>query len=174
MGVIERPNAVTYKGVIYTVRGAMLEVGQKAPDFTLVANDLSEVTLADSADKVRLISVVPSLDTRLCDLQTRRFNEEAANFGEDVVVLTISADLPFAQRRWCGAAGVERVQTLSCHRDMAFANAYGVHVLGLRLCQRSVFVVDRQDTIRHVEYVPEISQEIDFEAALAALRQVAG
>jgi len=140
----------------------------------LLANDLSEVTLADSAGKVRLISVVPSLDTDICDAQTRRFNEEAVSFGDEVVVLTVSADLPFAQKRWCGAAGVDRVQTLSDHRDMNFGNAYGTHVKELRLEQRAIFVVDRDDTIRYVEYVPEIAQHPNYEAALTAVRQVAG
>jgi thiol peroxidase len=165
---------LTHKGRPRTVIGARLNVGDKAPDFTLVANDFSEVTLADSAGKVRLISVVPSLDTEVCDMQTRRFNQEAAAFGPDVVVLTVSADLPYAQRRWCGAAGVERVQTLSDHRDMSFGNAYGTHVKETRLEQRAVFVVDRAGIVRYVEYVPEISQQPDYDAALAALREVAG
>lgn len=171
---LNRPGGVTFKGTPHTVRGAMLEVGQKAPDFTVVANDLSAVTLADSAGKVRLISVVPSLDTGICDAQTRRFNEEATNFSDEVMVLTISADLPFAQRRWCAAAGVERVQTLSCHRDMGFADAYGVHDVDLRLCQRAIFIVDQEDTLRYTEYVPEIAQEVNFDAALAKLKEVAG
>ena len=170
---IERPGAVTLQGKPQTVIGPMLKPGDKAPDFKLLANDLSEVTLADSAGKVRLISVVPSLDTGICDAQTRRFNEEAASFGDDVVVLTVSVDLPFAQKRWCGAAGVDRVQTLSDHRDMNFGNAYGTHVKELRLEQRAIFVVDRDDVIRYVEYVPEISQHPNYEAALAAVRQVA-
>jgi thiol peroxidase len=165
---------LTHKGKPRTVLGARLKVGDRAPDFTLVANDFSEVTLADSAGKVRLISVVPSLDTEVCDLQTRRFNQEAAGFGPDVVVLTVSADLPYAQRRWCGAAGVDRVQTLSDHRDMNFGNAYGTHIKETRLEQRAVFIVDRDGIVRYAEYVPELSQHPDYEAALAALREVVG
>jgi thiol peroxidase len=172
--VVERPGGVTFRGNPHTVRGAMLEPGQQAPEFTVIANDLSTVTLSDSAGKVRLISVVPSLETSICDAQTRRFNQEATAFSNDVVVLTISADLPQAQKRWCGAAGVDRVQTLSCHRDMQFADAYGVHDIDFRWCQRSVFIVDELDTIRYVEYVPAIGQEVNFEAALAALKEIAG
>jgi len=120
------------------------------------------------------IRVVQSLDTGVCDLQTRRFKEEAAGLGEDVVVLTVSADLPFAQARWCGAAGVDRVITLSDHRDMAFGNAYGTHVKELRLEQRSVFVVDKGGIVRYVEYVPEIGQHPNYEAALATVRALKG
>ncbi len=169
---IERPGAVTHKGRPRTVIGPVLKAGDRAPDFTLLANDLSKVTLADSAGKVRLISVVSSLDTGICDAQTHRFNEEAVNFGDDVVVLTVSVDLPAAQKRWCGAAGVDRVQTLSDHFDMNFGDAYGTHVKELRWEQRAIFVVDRDDVIRYVEYVPEIAQHPDYEAALAALREV--
>ena len=171
---VERPGGVMYKGEPHTVRGAKLEVGQKAPDFTAVATDLKEVRLGDSAGKVRLISVVPSLDTGLCNAQTHRFNDEATDFGDKVVVLTLSADLPYAQRRWAEEAEVDKVQLLSCHRDMQFADAYGVHDVDLRLCQRSIFIVDEDDTIRYVEYVPKSGQEVDFDAALKALKEVAG
>lgn len=170
----ERAGAVTFKGNPLTVLGEPLKVGNKAPDFELIANDLSAVTLSDSAGKTRLISVVPSLDTGICDAQTRHFNEEISKLGEDVVGYTISADLPFAQARWCGNAGVERVITLSDHRDMNFGDAYGTHVKELRLEQRSVFIVDGDGTVRYVEYVPEIAQHPDYEAALAALNEVAG
>ncbi len=170
---VERFGAVTFKGKPQTVLGEPLQVGSKAPDFTLVANDLSLVTLQDSANKVRLISVVPSLDTGICDAQTRRFNQEAASLGENVVILTVSADLPFAQKRWCGAAGVDQVQTLSDHRDMNFGLAYGTYVKELRLEQRAIFVVDRNDQITYVEYVPEIAQHPDYEAAIAAVRAAA-
>ncbi len=170
--VVQRRGGVTSKGEPLTVVGLELEPGNRAPDFNLLANDLSEVTLRDSAGKVRLISVVPSLDTPVCDIQTRRFNQEAAAFGDDVVVLTVSADLPFAQARWCGAAGVDRVQTLSDHRDMSFGSAYGTYIKELRLEQRAVFVVDKKDVIRYVEYVPEISEPPNYEAALAAVNKV--
>lgn len=170
---VERSNALTLDGKPLTVIGPTLKPGDNAPEFNLVANDLSEVTLADSAGRIRLINVVPSLDTGVCDMQTRRFNQEAAGFGDRVLVLAVSADLPFAQSRWCGAAGVERVQTLSDHRAMAFGGAYGTHIKELRLEQGAVFVVDQDDVIRYVEYVPEMSQQADYEAALAALSRLA-
>ncbi len=170
----ERVGGVTFKGQPLIVIGKELKPGDRAPDFRLLDNDLREVTLADSTGKVRLISVVPSLDTSICDLQTRRFNQEAASFGPDVVVLTVSADLPFAQKRWCGAAGVDRVQTLSDHRDMNFGDAYGTHIKELRLEQRAVFVVDREGIVRYAEYVPEVAQHPNYDAALAAVREVVG
>jgi thiol peroxidase len=170
----ERVGGVTFKGKPLTVIGPQLKPGDRAPDFRLLDNDLNPVTLGDSAGKVRLISVVPSLDTSICDLQTRRFNQEAANFGPDVVVLTVSVDLPFAQKRWCGAAGVDRVQTLSDHRDMNFGDAYGTHIKELRLEQRAVFIVDREGIVRYAEYVPEVAQHPNYDAALAALREVVG
>ncbi len=170
----ETPGGVTLKGNPLTVIGKKLSVGDKAPDFKLVANDLSTVTLADSAGKVRLISVVPSLDTPICDAQTRRFNEEAANFGDDIAILTVSAEHPFNQKRWCGAAGIDKVQVVSDHMDMNFGDAYGTHVKELRLEQRSIFVVDKDDTIRYVEYVPEIAQHPDYDAAIAAVKELLG
>ena len=171
---MERKGAVTIKGSPLTVVGEPLAVGDKAPGFELVANDFSRVSLADSAGKIRLISVVPSLDTGICDAQTRRFNEEAAGFGEDVVVLTVSGEHPFNQRRWCGAAGIDRVAVLSDHMDMNFGKAYGTYIREWRLEQRAIFVVDAEDTIRYVEYVPEIAQFPDFDAALAAVADVKG
>lgn len=169
----KRHGAVTFLGNPLTVMGDALNVGDTAPEFKLVGNDMQPVQLADSAGKTRLISVVPSLDTGICDSQTRRLNEEATNLGDKVVVLTVSADLPFAQKRWCGAAGVERVQTLSDHMDMNFGNAYGTHVAELRVDQRAIFVVDKDDKIRYVEYVPEIAQHPNYEAALAAVEETA-
>ncbi|MDM8529476.1 thiol peroxidase [Anaerolineales bacterium HSG24] len=167
---IERTGELTIHGNPLTVLGNKLKVGDKAPDFTLIANDMSKVSLADSAGKVRLISVVPSLDTGICDAQTRRFNEEAANFGDNVVIYTVSVDLPPAQKRWCGAAGIEKVQTLSDHYDMNFGNAYGTHIKELRFEQRSIFIIDADDTIRYVEYLPKIVVHPDYEAALEALK----
>lgn len=170
----ERFGAVTFKGISHTVLGPVLQVGDQAPDFVLHANDWREVTLADTTGKVRLISVVPSLDTGICDAQTRRFNQEAASLGENVAILTVSVDLPYAQRRWCGAAGIDRVQTLSDHMEMNFGDAYGTHIRELRLEQRAIFVVDENDTVTYVEYVPEIAQHPDYDAALAAVRAAAG
>ncbi len=153
-----------------TLNGPELKVGDQAPDFVLVANDLSKVTLADSKGKVRIISVVPSLDTGVCDAQTRRFNEEASKLGDGVVILTVSADLPFAQKRWCGAAGVERVQTLSDHFNMSFGDAYGTHIKDLRLESRAVFVVDTQDKIVYVQYVPAAGEHPNYEAPVEAAK----
>ncbi|MEC2077707.1 thiol peroxidase [Metabacillus fastidiosus] len=164
------PN-VTFKGNPVTLLGNEVKVGDQAPDFTVLANDTSAVTLADSKGKVRIISVVPSVDTGTCDAQTRRFNEEAAKLG-NAVVLTISVDLPFAQGRWCAANGIENVQTLSDHRELSFATAYGVHVKELRLLARSVFVIDANDKVVYVQYVPEMTEHPDYEAAIEAAKSV--
>ncbi len=174
MMTTERTGVVTFAGNPVTLIGPQIQVGQKAPDFEVLANDRSKVHLSDFHGKVKLISVVPSLDTGVCDAQTRRFNQEAAGLGEDVVVLTISADLPFAQKRWCGAAGVDRVITLSDHYDMSFGRAYGTYMKEHRLECRAVFVVDKDDQVTYVEYVPEVTQHPNYEAALAAVRQAAG
>ena len=143
-----------------------------APDFTVLANDLSPVTLADSKGKVRLISVVPSLDTGVCATQTRKFNEEAAALGDDVTILTVSVDLPFAQARWCGAEGIEAVQTVSDHRDLSFGEAYGVVIKELRLLARSVFVIDKDDKVVYVEYVSEVTDHPDYDKAIEAVKQL--
>ena len=165
----ERPGAATLKGNPFTLVGPELKTGDKAPAFTAVGNDLRDVKLADTAGKVRLLSVVPSLDTPVCDAQTRRLNEEAAKLG-DVAILTISMDLPFAQKRWCGAAGVDKVQTLSDHRDASFSQAYGTLIKELRIDSRAIFVVDGNDTIRYVEYVKEVADHPNYDAALAAAK----
>jgi thiol peroxidase len=166
----ERTGAITFKGNPLTLVGPAIKAGDKAPDFTVLANDLSPVSLNASAGKVRLISVVPSLDTPVCDMQTRRFNGEASSLGANVVVLTISMDLPFAQKRWCGAAGVERVHTLSDHRDASFGQAYGTLIKELRLETRAIFVVDAKGVVRYVEYVPEVTTHPNYEAALGAAK----
>ncbi len=169
----ERTGELTFKGGPLTLLGQRVAVGSAAPEFKLLANDLSPVALADSAGKVRLISVVPSLDTGVCDAQTRRFNEEAAGLGKNVVVLTVSADLPFAQARWCGAAGVDQVQTVSDHFDMNFGDSYGVHIKELRIDTRAIFVVDASGTVVYAEYVPEMTDHPDYDAALAAAKAIA-
>lgn len=160
---------VTFKNNPVTLLGSEVKVGDQAPDFTVLANDLSEVTLADSKGKKRLISVVPSIDTGVCDQQTRRFNEEAAGL-ENVEVLTLSVDLPFAQKRWCAAAGLETVSTLSDHRDLSFGQAYGVVIKELRLLTRAVFVIDSNDKISYVEYVPEATNHPNYEMAIEAVK----
>lgn len=161
---------VTMKGNALTLQGNDIEAGDKAPDFEVLDNDLSTVKLSDYTGKVVIISSLPSLDTPVCDIQTRKFNEEAAKLSADAVVLTISMDLPFAQKRWCGAAGVDNVRTLSDHRDASFATAFGVLIKELRLLARAVFVVDATGTIHYVQIVDELTHEPDYEAALDAAR----
>jgi len=160
------------KGNPLTLLGNEVKVGEKAPDFVALDTSLSPVRFSSFRGKVCILSSVPSLDTPVCDLETRRFNEEAGKLGEDVVFLTVSMDLPFAQKRWCGAAGVTRVKTLSDHRDASFGMAYGVLIKELRLLARAVFVVDRQGTIRYVQLVKEVSSEPDYDAVLKAVRGV--
>ncbi|MCB0079854.1 MAG: thiol peroxidase, partial [Caldilineaceae bacterium] len=159
----------------FEVVGQELSVGDKAPDVTVADGGFGSTfdLLGDTAGKIRLVSVVPSIDTGICDAQTRRMNEEAGNLGDNVIVLTVSADLPMAQSRWCGAAGVEHVKMLSDHADMAFGEAYGTHIKELRLDQRAIFVIDSDNKVRYVEYVPEIAQHPDYDAALTALKDVA-
>lgn len=169
----ERTGIVTSKGKPVTLLGPEIRVGDPAPDFTVVDTSLSPVTLGDFRGKVKVISSVPSLDTAVCDVETRRFNQEAASLGENVVVLTISLDLPFAQRRWCAAAGVDRVKVLSDYQDRSFAAAYGVLIRESKLLSRSIFVVDGKDVVRYVQHVPEIGQEPDYGAVLAAVKGLA-
>lgn len=168
----ERKGLVTMKGKPITLVGQAVKVGQKAPDFEVTANDLSPVKFSSFAGKVCIIASVPSLDTSVCDLETRKFNEKAAQLGSDVVVLTISMDLPFAQKRWCGAAGIKNVQTLSDYRDASFGNAYGVLIKDLRLLARAVFVVDKKGVVRYLQIVPEIATEPDYDAALKAVKEL--
>lgn len=168
----ERPNAVTVKGNAFTLVGDDLKTGDKAPDFQVVANDLSPVSFSAYAGKVIVVYSVPSLDTPVCDTTTRRFNEEAVKLGADVTVLTISMDLPFAQARWCGAAGVENVVTLSDHRDADFGEKYGVLIKELRLLARAVFVVDRNGVIQYIETLKEASDEPDFDGVLDAVKKL--
>ena len=166
---------VTLKGNPVTLVGNDVAVGQPAPDCALVANDLSEFKLSSLKGKKVILSVVPSLDTAVCDLQTKRFNKEAAALGNDVVVLTISMDLPFAQKRWCGAAGVDRVRTLSDYREAAFGKAYGVLIASAplsRLLARSIFVVDAQGVLRYKQIVPEITTEPDYNSVLEAVKKI--
>lgn len=163
---------VTFKGNPVTLVGEPPKVGEKAPDFALTAADLSTRCLSDYQGKIKLISVVGSLDTSTCDAQTRQFNEQAASLGDDVAVLTISMDLPMAQKRWCGAAGIDRVECLSDYKDHSFGKDWGVRVKELGLLARSVFIVDRDDTVRYVQRVPEIAQEPDYDDAMEALKQM--
>lgn len=163
---------VTFQNNPVTLLGKEVAVGDQAPNFTVLSNDLKPVTLEDSKGKVRLISVVPSLDTGVCAQQTRKFNEEATALGDDVVVLTVSVDLPFAQARWCGAEGIDAVQTLSDHRDLSFGEAYGVAIQELRLLTRAVFVVDQNDQVAYAEYVSEATNHPDYDKAIEAVKQL--
>jgi thiol peroxidase len=166
----KRTGIITFKGNPMTLLGPELRVGERAPDFTVVDTGLNPVTLASYAGRIKVISAVPSLDTPVCDTETRRFNHEAALLPDGVVVLTISLDLPFAQKRWCGAAGIDRVTTLSDYRERSFAAAYGVLIKELMLLSRSIFVIDRGDIIRYIHHVPEVTQEPDYAAVLAAAK----
>lgn len=163
---------VTFKQNPVTLLGNEVKVGDQAPDFTVLATDLSPFTLQQTEGKIRLFSAVPSLDTGVCSDQTKRFSEEAKSLGNDVEVLTVSADLPFAQKRWCEVNGVDTVTTLSDHRDMSFAEAYGIHMQELRLLARSVFVVDKDGRIAYVEYVPEGTNHPDYDKALEAVKSL--
>ncbi len=168
----ERKGIVTMRGSPLTLIGTEVRVGDKAPDFEVLDTSLSPVRFASLHGKVRIISSVPSLDTPVCDAQTRRFNQEAATLGPDVMILTISMDLPFAQKRWCGAAGVDRVLTLSDHRDASFGRSYGVLIKELRLLARAVFLIDPEGTIRYMELVNEIAHEPDYAQLFRALQAV--
>jgi thiol peroxidase len=168
----ERTGKVTMKGNPLTLLGNEVNVGDVAPDFAVLSNDLSPVTLSSFRGKVCIVSSVPSLDTPVCDTETRRFNQEAGRLSSDVAVLVISMDLPFAQKRWCGAAGVTRVQTLSDHRDASFGTSYGVLIKELRLLARAVFVVDRNGIVQYVQLVKEITQEPDYDAVLTAVSKL--
>ncbi len=168
--LMERPAAVTVQGKPFTLVGPVLKEGDKAPDFRVVDTTLRPVTLSDTANSIRLVSVVPSLDTPICDAQTKRFNDEAANLP-GVTVIAVSMDLPFAQKRWCGAFAVDHVRMFSDHRDASFGAAWGTLIKELRIESRAIFVLDKDDTIRYVEYVPEIASHPNYKAAIAAVRQ---
>src|SRR6185369_7951135 len=166
---MERPGATTMRGNPKTLIGPELKAGDAAPDFNLVDGGLNTVTLKDTGNQVRIISVIPSLDTPVCDAQTKRFNEEAAKLS-GVDIITVSMDLPFAQKRWCGAFGVDRVKMLSDHKDGSFGEHYGTLIKELRILSRAIFVVDPQNRIRHAEYVKEVADHPNYEAALSAAR----
>ncbi|TXK81476.1 thiol peroxidase [Paenibacillus sp. N3.4] len=168
----ERTGVATFGGKPITLIGEELKIGDQAPDFRLNKDLLTEVCLADYAGKVKLISVVPSVDTGTCDAQTRRFNVEADKLGEHVVILTISVDLPFAQSRFCGAAGIDKVVTLSDYKNRDFGRAYGVLIKEIQLDQRAIFLLDANNTIRYVEYLTEMTSHPDYDAALRALSEL--
>jgi thioredoxin-dependent peroxiredoxin len=166
----ERFGITSFKGNPVTLLGPALKVGDQAPDFRMVDSSLTPVTLGDFSGKTKIICSVPSLDLAVCDTEVRKFNEEATQLSSDVVVLACSMDLPFAQKRWCASAGVDRVKTLSDYQERSFALAYGVLIKELQLLSRSVFVVDRDNTICHIEHVPDLGSEPDYAAALEAAK----
>lgn len=169
----ERPGAISMKGKPLTLLGDELRVGDTAPDCEVVGQDLEPVKLSSFQDKIRIISAMPSLDTSVCDMMTRKFSEEAVALAEDVVVLAVTMDLPFAQGRWCIAADVDNVHVLSDHRTASFGQTYGVLIKDLRLLARAVFVVDRDGIIRYTQIVDELTHEPDYEAVLNAAKELA-
>ena len=168
----ERSGATTMHGNPLTLVGNELKVGDSAPDVTLLDNELQPVNLSSFKGKTCILSSVPSLDTPVCDMETRKFNDAAGNLGDNIVILTISMDLPFAQKRWCGAAGVDKVHTLSDHLNASFGEAYGVLIKELRLLARAIFVVDKSGSIRYIQLVKEVSEEPDYDAVLEAATKV--
>lgn len=168
-----RTDVVTMGGNPVTLVGTEVRVGDKAPDFTALKADLSPYSLSDVEDKVKIISVVPSLDTGVCELQTIRFNEEATNL-EGVAILTVSMDLPFAQKRFCSANDIDKVITLSDHRDLDFGTKYGFEIEELRLLARGIVVLDEDNIVRYVQYVPEATDHPDYDKALEAARELIG
>ena len=171
--IAEHPGAIKAQGKPLTLLGNPVQVGAKAPSFEAVDNSMKPRKLDEFAGKVVVIVSVPSLDTKVCDIETRRFNQEAGKLGKDVVILTLSMDLPFAQKRWCGAAGIDAITTLSDYRERSFGTAYGLLIKENKLLARAVVVVDREGTVRYVQVVDELSHEPDYEAALAAARKAA-
>ncbi|HPI97114.1 MAG TPA: thiol peroxidase [Synergistales bacterium] len=169
---MERKGIVTMKGNPLTLVGPAISVGDRAPDFTVLDQTLAPKTMKDYEGHIKVISVTPSLDTAVCDLQIHWFNEDAANQPDDVAVLNISMDLPFALGRFCATKGIDRVVALSDHRDASFGNTWGVLIKELRLLARAVFIVDKEDVVRYVEIVPEVTTEPDYEKALQALKGI--
>jgi thiol peroxidase len=169
----ERTGLVTLRGMPMTLVGTPLKEKNDSPDVTLLSNDLSPAKLSNYKGKICLISSVPSLDTPVCDMQTRRFNQEVTQIGNNIHVLTVSVDLPFAQKRWCGASGIDNVITLSDHRETAFGMSYGILMKEVRLLARAVFILDESGTLQYQEIVSEIGNEPDFAAALSVLKSIA-
>ena len=167
----ERPGATTLKGNAMTLLGPELQTGDRAPDFDLINDSLQPVNLDKTGKGVRIFSVIPSLDTPVCDAQTRRFNEEAAKMP-GVEIYTVSMDLPFAQKRWCGAYGIDKVKMLSDHKSGSFGERYGTLIKELRIESRAVFVVDKDNTIRHAEYVKEVGDHPNYDSALTAAKSL--
>lgn len=170
--MLERTGIITMHGNPLTLQGNEVKTGEAAPDAILLDNDLNPVAVSSFKGKICVISSVPSLDTPVCDIETRRFNQEAEGLGEDVVILTVSMDLPFAQKRWCGAAGIEKVTTLSDHRDASFGEAYGMLIKELRLLARTIYVIDREGVIRYIQIVNELSEEPDYTEVIEEIKKL--
>lgn len=170
--MLERTGVITSKGKPLTMLGPEIRVGDKAPDFRVVDGGLAPVTLSDFKGKIKIISAVPSIDTPVCDMETRRFNQEAAKLPENVALITVSLDLPFAQKRWCAAAGIDRVKVVSDYQDRSFANAYGVLIKELKLLSRSIFVIDANDVVRYIQHVGEVTTEPDYAGVLGAVKKL--
>lgn len=170
--MVERTGILTMRGNPLTLIGNEIRVGEAAPDFVALDNNLSALRFSSFRGKICVVASVPSLDTPVCDTETRRFNEEASRLGPDLTILIISMDLPFAQKRWCGAAGVTRVQTLSDHRDASFGTSYGVLIKELRLLARAVFLVDRKGILRYTQLVKEVAKEPDYNEILNELKKL--
>ncbi len=170
--IMKSSRTITLNGNAQTLTGTELKVGDRAPDFELVDINMKSYRFKGADGKAYILSVVSSLDTAVCDRETRRFNQEAAKLGPNVEILTISRDLPFAQRRWCGAAGVDRVKVLSDYQEAAFGKTYGVLINESKLLARVIFVIDGKGIIRYIQVVPEISQEPDYDAVLEATRKL--
>lgn len=169
---MERKGVVTFQGNPLTLIGHVLKVGDKAPPFAALDKDLNPVRLSDFAGKIKIISVTPSLDTPVCNLQATTFNKKAGSLSDDVALINMSMDLPFAIARFCSTEGIDRLKTLSDHREASFGISYGVLVEELRLLARSIFVIDRSDTVRYIEIVPEMANEPDYDKALDAARRL--
>jgi thioredoxin-dependent peroxiredoxin len=168
----ERVGVTVMKGNSLTLLGEDIKVGDKAPDFSVVANDLSPFTFSSMKGKTCILLSVPSIDTPVCDIEVRRFNKEATSLGSDVHILMVSMDLPFAQKRWCGAASIDRVVTLSDHKDASFGTSYGMLIKEVRLLARGVFVVDKKGIIQHAQLVKELTSEPDYNSVLKTVKEI--
>lgn len=169
---MERTGIITFQGAALTLVGPEIRMGQKAPGFTVCDAGLAPVSLKDFAGKVKIISVTPSLDTPVCDIQAKRFNSEAAKLSDETVVLNMSVDLPFAIARFCAAGGIDKIKTLSDYKDVSFGTAYGLLIKELRLLTRAIFVIGKDDTVAYVEYVKEITEQPNYDAALEAAKKL--
>lgn len=163
---------VTFQGNPVTLVGNEIKTGDKAPDFTVINNELKPVKMSNFDGKVKILSIFPSVDTGVCSKQNHRFNKEASELSEDIVILAISNDLPFALSRFCGAEGIDKIETLSDHKDLDFSMKYGFLIEEMRLLARGVVVIDKDNKVQHVEYVPEIGQEPDYDAAIKAAKDI--